>query len=160
MNKISLRKAHQKISKIILENEYDTEKYMVTLNTLYDYYNKVNDYRAKQCYRKKLILYIEQKGRCRVSGKILSYKDITIHHIIPKRMSIVVDDINNIQNLCLVDKKYHNIIHKDYLKLQHKKHVIFRPSVPDYELVNKLDTNHLHILNYFRYKDEKLPILI
>lgn len=146
---------------ILLEDDGgDNIKYIKTLNSFIDKYKRTKFECIKQKCCKKIELYINQRGMCRVSGKILSYKDITIHHIIPKRMSIVVDDINNIQNLCLVDKKYHNIIHKDYLKLQHKKHVIFRPSIPDYELVNKLDTNHLHILNYFRCKDEKLPILI
>lgn len=55
----------------------------------------------------KISVYVAQKGKCAVSGKMLEYDDISCHHKIPK--SISHDD--SCKNLIIVSRDIHELIH-------------------------------------------------
>lgn len=145
---------------ILLEDDGgDNIKYIKTLNSFIDKYKRTRFEGIKQKCCKKIELYINQRGMCKISGKILTCDNITIHHIVPRRLSVELHGLDNIQNLCLVDREYHNIIHNDYLNWEDGDGYIVLPSSKsEYSLINSLDESHLKILNIFRRIAGNMPI--
>ena len=65
----------------------------------------------------KIQLYLQQYGKCKVSGLVFSNtNEIHCHHIIPKRIS----NDDSISNLVLVTETIHKLIHSTDNNIIHK----------------------------------------
>lgn len=79
----------------------------VNINIIRQMVNCMDRHRSIQYQDNRIALYIAQKGRCAITGEILSIDDIHCHHITPKFMG----GTDEYGNLIIVKENIHRLIH-------------------------------------------------